>query len=240
MIADLVFPQGLYCNCCGKYIDKNRTYGLCDHCIRHMNFNVTKLSVSETPQLFDGAIAAMGYGTYERRLIFSLKYDGRTYVAPVIAQILYDALLKVLKEEGSCQHLLADVVVPVPVSRKRLRERGFNQTEKIAKHFCKRSGIKMTPNALLRTKDTVAQRALSAFERQQNMRGVFSVNPKSRHCIEGKSVLLLDDIYTTGATAKECCQALRKGGASKVYFLSLLAAENRHHEFCACNMPNKW
>lgn len=222
-LKDLVFPQGLYCNCCGKYIDETRTYGLCDHCIRRMTFKTTFLpSGGESP--LDRAAAVMDYGLYSKQIIFGLKYDRRTYMAPVAARILYDALTSIAAGGEECPWLAADVIIPVPVSRERLKERGFNQMQKIGKHLSKMTGIRLEDCVLVREKHTKAQRALSAAERKINMKGAFRTGIKGAERIKNKRVLLIDDIYTTGATASECGAALKGAGAEKVYFLSLLTA----------------
>lgn len=230
-IAEAVFPPSLYCICCGKYIDTSRTYSLCDHCIRHMKFEMTDLTDDANGECFESASAAMGYGIYERQLVFGLKYDGHTYMARNIADILYDALIAQLAGSGSCPQLSADVIVPVPVHPDRLRRRGFNQAAKIAVHLGERTGIPVCEDALLRIKNTETQRALSARERHANMTDAFIVNPKRSGCINGRRILLIDDIYTTGATAVSCGDRLREGGAARVDFLSLLSAKNKDHGF---------
>lgn len=237
LIGGLLFPQGTYCICCGKYIDESRTYSLCDHCIRRMNFEPQVLELADdgvkdrAPSVIDCAMTAMGYGIYERRLIFSLKYDGKTYIAPVAADILHDCLIKALRERRENRWLSADLIVPVPISAERMKERGFNQAEKIARHLGRKSGIRVGKDVLLRCRDTQAQRALSATERRENMKGAFITNPQRSEVVKGKKILLLDDIYTTGATAWECAKALKIAGASEIYFLALLGATQKDHEF---------
>lgn len=219
-IGELVFPQWTYCIVCGKYIDDTRRYALCDHCIKHMNFGVSE---------FDYGFAAMGYGLYERRLIFNLKYDGKTYIAPILADIIYDALYSNLTSEKCRDLLKADLVMPVPLHPNRLRDRGFNQSEKIAKHLCKKLGIPLETKALIRIKDTHTQRALSKKDRKLNMEGVFDVPKLKKSMIKDKNIILIDDIYTTGATIDACSKILKENGAKKIYALTLLFAGNRHH-----------
>ena len=226
LLEEYVFPMGTYCIVCGKYIDKSRKYGLCDHCIKRMIFDCKVLPCSLD---FDYALAAMGYGLYERRLIFNLKYDGKTYLARIIAEILYDAIYKMIASGQVCPLIDADVIIPVPIHEKRLAERGFNQSQSIAKHLGKKLSIKVEHGILKRDKETYAQRALSEEERKINMEEAFSVDKNEAYKIKGKKVLLLDDIYTTGATAASCAAALRVYEPEKIYFLSLLFAGNRHH-----------
>lgn len=177
-------------------------------------------------------LSAMGYGLYERQLIFTLKYSGKTYVARHIAAILFDCLKKRLAESGDCPWLRADVIVPVPLHAEKQRLRGFNQAERIAFHLSRQTGIPLADGVLLRVRNTRPQRALSAEERKNNMEGAFALSEKRAAAVKDKRVLLIDDIFTTGATAAACAEALRKGGAARVDFLAL-AAVARSGKNCA-------
>ncbi len=223
--AGLLFPPDIYCLCCGKYTGAGSVYSLCDHCVKAMNFQAGQ---PEIPG-FDSGFTAMGYGVYERRLIFSLKYNGHTYVARVAAEILKDAMMQAVREKKGCPHLTADLITAVPVSRSRRADRGFDQAEKIAVRFAELCGMEYEKDVLIRNRDTVAQRGLSSAERQKNVEGAFSANPSKMLKITGKSILLIDDIYTTGATARECGRVLREAGAGNLYFAALLNAGNRNH-----------
>lgn len=225
-ISDLLFPPDIYCLCCGKYTGPGSRYSLCSHCMERMNFKALPLRIEG----FDWAAAAMGYGTYERRMIFSLKYDGNTYVAVTAAELIRDAIVHMTIDDISCPLLRADIITEVPISSQRARERGFNQAEKIAAHLGAMCGIKHEKKVLLRIKDTKAQRALSPDERRENMAGAFCAAPDKRAAVQGKRVLLIDDIFTTGATASECGRALQEAGVSELYFAALLNAANRHHQ----------
>ena len=221
-----IFPKGLYCVVCGKYIDDTRQYCLCDHCIKRMNFGCSNFDCSP---FFDYGFAAMGYGLYERRLIFNLKYDGKTYMAPILADIIYDAMYSLVASGKECPLLDANMIVPVPLHQRRLSERGFNQSEKIAKHLGRKLSIPTNSKVLQRVRDTHTQRALSADERTQNLEGAFQVPESMINEVQGKKIIILDDIYTTGVTAISCAKALRKAGAKKIYVVTLLFAGNRHH-----------
>ncbi len=170
----------------------------------------------------------MGYGMYERRLIFNLKYDGKTFMAPIIADIIYDSIYSQIASGKGCPLLDADLIVPVPLHVSRMTQRGFNQSEKIAKHLGRKLSLQVDPRCLCRVRETHTQRALSAEERKANLEGAFVV-PKSMYGrVHDKKIILLDDIYTTGATAISCSEALKVAGAKKIYILTLLFAGNRH------------
>ena len=240
----LVFPLSTYCLCCGKPVDSTRSYSICDHCIHRIRWgNIVIDLEAESRRLgrashLDSAAACMKYGLYERRLIFDLKYDGRTYVARAIGKIMADRLAAQGGgpvdtggpggpacpdgQNGPARHGGGfDYIVPVPVHRDRERARGFNQAEKMARHLSRRIGVPVLPRAVIRHKNTTAQRSLSAEDRYFNLEGAFSLNPGDAERIKGSRILLLDDVYTTGATAHRCGAVLKEGGAARVDFIAL-------------------
>jgi ComF family protein len=117
---------------------------------------------------------------------------------------------------GQCR---ADLIVPVPLHPKRLRWRGFNQSVLLARQVSRAYGTPLDPFVLLRRRATPPQTQLTEEERRKNMRGAFATNPDRP--IKNKSILLIDDVYTSGATVNECSRALRRGGAKEVYVLTL-------------------
>lgn len=160
---------------------------------------------------------AAAYGSYEgglRDLIHLLKYDRVRPAAAVLGRMLAEAIsdLPLSFVSGSV------VVIPVPLFGKKLRQRGFNQAELVARSALKllRSGkFELNANVLERLRETQSQIGLSRHQRRENMRGAFAVvNPSE---IASRDVLLVDDVLTTGTTASECARVLRRAGASKVY-----------------------
>jgi ComF family protein len=125
-----------------------------------------------------------------------------------------------------CQEFLSecsvDMIVPVPLHPKRLRWRGFNQSVLLARQVSRVQHIPMDPFVLYRGKETPPQTQLTEEERRKNVRGAFSLNPQKP--VEGKRVLLVDDVYTSGATVNECSRSLKRGGAKEVYVLTLARA----------------
>lgn len=208
---DLLYPPGLYCSCCGNLIDESRTYHLCDHCIAHIRWDGAE------PKDIDGMklLRCTQYGLYERTLIFDLKYNGKTYIARDIGAIMADRL-----------HLAEidyDVIIPVPMYEKKERARGFNQAALIGKYLGKRMGKPCWPHCLVRTEETRPMRGLSPTEREENVKGKFALSEKYGTMLEEKRVLLIDDFYTTGSTARACHQALLAGNPASVTFLAFAA-----------------
>lgn len=224
----LLFPMGIYCVCCGKYIDSKTTYQLCDHCMKRFGWGFIKIDLEReaehrgrnTP--LDSAIACMKYGIYERTVIFGLKYDGFTFDARIMAKIMADRLIN--GDDGS-DYLRSDIIVPVPIHRSKLKIRGFNQMEKVGEHLSRLTGIPMERSALQRIRETRSQKSVSGDERYVNLSGAFQVPEPCKNRIAGKDILLIDDIYTTGATVENCAEALKDAGASSVRCL-VLASEN--------------
>ena len=247
-LLQMVFPLSTYCLCCGKAVDGTRSYSICDQCIRHITWGRIRIDLeSESrrlgrPSRLDSAVACVKYGLYERRLIFDLKYDGRTYVARAIGQIMADRLAaEDISPMDSGGHGFGrpsvaqnagrlgggfDYIVPVPVHRDKEKARGFNQAEKMARHLSRRIGVPVLPRALIRNRNTVAQRSLSAEDRYFNLEGAFSLNSKDADRIAGNRILLLDDVYTTGATAHQCGGVLKEAGASRVDFIAFATSND--------------
>lgn len=226
----LIFPMGTYCLCCGNLIDNRRTYYLCDHCIKAFAWDKIRIDLKTQeekegiPIYLDKVLGCTKYGIYERRLIFSLKYNKETFVAPVLSRIIFDRLAN--DDEDWESVIYSDFVVPVPVSEKKLRERGFNQTEKIGKHLSKMLNIPQMSNALFRDKDTKPQRALTKQERFFNLSDVFKVSKNAEKKLKDKEIILLDDVYTTGSTANSCAKALKEAGAKSVKLIVIATSSD--------------
>lgn len=138
---------------------------------------------------------------------------------------LSDALARQLALHARALNWPIDVVVPVPLGRKRMQERGYNQVGLVASPLAVLNSWEYAPRALARARETRSQVGLSAAERQENVSGAFRGNPAS---VSGKTVLLMDDVATTGATLSSCAEALLEAGAQSVYALTLARALPQH------------
>jgi ComF family protein len=143
-----------------------------------------------------------------RVLVHQLKYRGRRALAPRLAEeMLRSAAVSAVLEPGS-------VLVPVPLHPRRRRQRGFNQSELLARALAERRGCRLVPDALARRLDTPPQTGLSAAARRANLQGAFLV--RRRAPLVGRVVILVDDVLTTGATARACAAALARAGAAEI------------------------
>ncbi len=161
-------------------------------------------------------VKAVAYGSYDgglRELIHLLKYEQVRPGAAVLGRMLADAVSGM--ESGSTHR----VVIPVPLHARKLRQRGFNQSELVAQHAVKvgaASGrLVLRSRVLERRRETQSQIGLTRHQRGENLRGEFAVSRPEE--IAGREILLVDDVFTTGTTASECARVLLRAGASKVF-----------------------
>ena len=233
-LLDVLYPPGLYCNCCGKITDDTRTYGLCNDCMRDIRWVNGRTCVkcgkvmSETDpgevcfycrsheHNFDRGYACAEYGEYEKTLLYELKYASRGDIGLAIGEIIYDRMAAEFGEDGLAPAY--DLVIPIPIHKRRKNTRGFNQAELIAKDFAARADLNMEAKLLIRTKETGAMKGLGPAERRTNIQGAFEIREDSEEFIKGARILIIDDIFTTGATLDEAALVLKDAGASRVDF----------------------
>lgn len=179
---------------------------------------------------FERAVAHGLYTGTMRSLLHLLKYDG---LEPVAAKL---GVLLAVKIAAIPELPARMLVVPVPLYAGKRRERGFNQSELLARAACDTlQGLRPmwrgepAPGIMLRERETKSQAGLTLHERRRNLRGVFSVPEPEK--LRGRDVLLIDDIYTTGATARACSMALKKGGAARVWVATVARAQRQEIQF---------
>ena len=158
---------------------------------------------------------AVSFGEYEgelRGLIHLLKYGAVLPVAQVLGRMAAHTIEELLPMCGGA----APLIVPVPLHHDKRRERGFNQSERIARAAVKRlpQRLELAAGALVRQRATVSQVGLTREERVLNMRDAFRVSDRKR--VRGRIVIVVDDVMTTGATLSECARVLKKAGTEKV------------------------
>jgi len=249
-VLDRIYPSDLYCVSCGKIIDWSRTYHLCDDCMKSIKWatdrncakcgkllgdnNPSELCFNcrEHNHKFDRGFTCAEYGAHCRAMVFAMKYDGRPDIAKPIGEIMSDRLGN-LVASGESEGMY-DLLVPVPVSRKRHQTRGYNQAALVAETLSENTGIPYYGD-LLRRKDSAKMKGLTPEQRRANIQGLFEIrgsaekSEKSRSAVSvasaaslvnGANCLVIDDIYTTGATVDEISRVLKDAGAERVDFLS--------------------
>jgi ComF family protein len=159
---------------------------------------------------------ARALGSYDGSLqeaIHKWKYEGRTSLTSFFGKWMTEGLFRYWNPN------LFDLLIPVPLHLHRLRERGFNQAFLLVREINRRTGIPYRKKILQKRKPTLPQVSLSGAERERGVRGSF--HAVDREALEGKSILLVDDVYTTGATVNECSKVLMAAGAKEVNVLTL-------------------
>lgn len=192
------------CLCCGRFFEAGVESHLCQECVQKRPLFTCHRS----------------FGRYKGKLkdaILLFKYRRLQVLGKDFARLI----IRTLGKEESIWWK-ADMVIPVPLHPKRKKARGFNQAQVMAEEIARIKGINLEDSVLVKTKNVPPQTFLEFEEREENVKGAFRVVAKER--IERKTLILVDDVYTTGSTVKECSLVLRKAGAREVRVLTLAQA----------------
>lgn len=201
-LLDLLFPKK--CINCKKFGDF-----LCAGCFSKVNYSETFAQVSE----LDGVVSVVTYNGIARKLIRQFKYKPHvSRLGEIISEIMNEGLA----QNEHFYNFISKynpIIIPIPLSSRRFRERGYNHAEILASYAAKYFNLKTEPQILVRIKETKPQYKLNKRERLENVQGAFGItkNAKAPH-----SVILIDDLATTFATLKEAAKVLRQKGSKQV------------------------
>ncbi|MBV8166898.1 MAG: ComF family protein [Alphaproteobacteria bacterium] len=213
----MVEVDGLLCPTCWSQLSFIAP-PLCDSCGLPFGFQVAARTrcagCLADPPPFARARSVMVYDDASKRLILGFKHADRTEAAPTFGRWLVRAGADLAAE--------ADLIVPVPLHRWRLLLRRYNQAGLLAQALGRTVQRPVVPDALVRRRRTPTQGGLGRTGRRRNVAGAFAVRPGRVALVEGRRVLLIDDVHTTGATLGECARVLRRAGASAVDVLTLV------------------
>jgi len=183
----------------------------CDRCQNHVKYK-------DAEWHYDKARSVFTYESPVAEFVLRLKYGAEGDVAKFVARLLADAV----KEYD----IKADVIIPVPLAPKRLKERGYNQAGLITTELSRIIGVPVVDGFLVRTRHTTAQKKMALKERQENLRGAFEACPPFS-VVKGKRVLLVDDVLTTGTTANECARIIRKAKPKSIEVLTIASVSQK-------------
>lgn len=214
-ILDIVYPQ--ICSICGK----TNTKSLCIKCKIKLEKEFLFITDSYDKDLRKNFIEHHYFFKYDdliRRQILSLKFREKPYIYKTISYFLQN-------NKKSFENLKKyDIIIIVPISKKRQKERGYNQSELFAREISSIINAQMIKNVLYKTKETAPQSTLNKKQREENVKNVYGVRKIQK--IINKKILLVDDIYTTGNTINECARILVQAGIDRKQIGALTIAKD--------------
>lgn len=211
---DLLFPPR--CQWCGGVVSRQNGCAACGAAVTKLRLPDTPLAsgLNEAPP-FTAAYAVFSYDEPVRSALVRFKFEGEKELCKPLGEILYEKFSKLNLKNN------IDIIVPAPASPATLKKRGYNQSLLLAQTLAQKAGLPFAGGALVKTIDTTPQMMLTREERLTNLKDAFTAEG---HEIDGKRVLLADDIFTTGSTANECTKALMLGGAKSCTVLCVAAS----------------
>ncbi len=223
---NILYPENLTCVFCDEEIFDDNKFNTCESCYNNLPFIKEKVCArcgdpiksmatycdrcQNKKFFYDKARSVFYYKDEIRSCIKRFKFDGCKYLYKPFANFMAE---KYKEENYDC-----DVITYVPIHETRLKMRGYNQAELLAKEIAKILNIPFVEEAIIKTKKTIPQAELDYKQRQTNLVDVFKV--KKSNAFKNKNVLLVDDIFTTGATINNCARKIKKSGANKVFALT--------------------
>lgn len=206
-IKNILFPT--VCGICGR-IDKQPLCSICSKKIEKLS----SITIKEVQNKnFSKQAYLFKYGGIIREKLINYKFNEHSYLNETFANII-------IKNEKICRFIKNyDIIIPVPIHRKRYKQRGYNQTELIAKRIAEKLGITVITDVLVKEVNNKPQSELTKLERAQNIKNVYRVQNSQK--INNKTILIVDDIYTTGNTVNECGKMLQQAGANKISVLTI-------------------
>lgn len=232
-VLDLILPPK--CLKCSARVD--RAHNICPDCWKDLHFISKPLcaccgypfSMDKSTDLtalgetlcgvcqkgnrsFDRALSALRYDDQSRKMIIGFKHQDRLEYARYFT--------KLLKTAGAELFPDVDIIMPVPLHQRRLLKRRYNQSAVLSSLLASDLSLNHAPEMVERIKNTPPQQG-NINKRSKNVRGAFKVVSGGKERLKGKTILLIDDVYTTGATAENCARVLKRAGAGKVYILTV-------------------
>ncbi len=199
-------------------MSSSRVHGICDSCAKKINW------ISDNPfravmdmYSFDDLMACCRYGYLPRRMVYNMKLHGGAYIARGLGRLMGERLLR----SGA-----AGVLTEVPIHRRKLALRGYNQAALLARAAAEESGLEYVPGLLIKTRETKESKRADAHERTILLSGSIEADNNRLELITGNDIILIDDVVTSGSTADACAMALKNAGARSVKVLCFASASH--------------
>lgn len=227
-LLDLIFPK--YCVNCKKFGDF-----LCVNCFSRLSYDTKNIClVCGNPSYdglthprclkkytIDGSFTGVVFNSVSKKLIYQFKYQPYlSSLASYLTDLLYESLIQNEEFNRILRSTQNDILlIPIPLSSKRFKKRGYNQAEVLAKGLSKKFGF-LVCNGLERIKETRSQVGLDKEKRRENVKGAFAIKKKFENYFKSKNVVLIDDVLTTGSTFSEAGSILKRNGSAKVWAIA--------------------
>lgn len=227
-IKDLIFPQHIKCIFCDNELSNRSKNETCEICLKTLPFISNPCPRCGNPlnNEIDGVCFDCSANNYSFKLARSIfVYEGK--VASLVQHIKFDKQIYLVEpatnyllEELNKMQIVPDFITDIPMFTEKLKSRGFNQSEMFCKNLSSKSGVPFL-ELCEKVKNTPSQVSLSFKERKQNLIGAFKLKKEFKKTIKGKNILIVDDVFTTGATSNEISKVLINNGAKACYVLTL-------------------
>lgn len=203
-ILKMIYPSS--CIFCNKNLEFNKQLEVCDDCYNKLNFfdNNNCCDKVEYVKYYDKVLAAFFYDGEIKKLIKEFKYKHKAYLYRTFARLIFDNI----------KNIEADIMLSVPLYQDRQKERGYNQAHLLAYYMSKLMKIKYCEKVLKRIKTTDSLALCNKMQRSNVIKGAFKVEDKEK--IRDKNIIIIDDVFTTGATINECSKILKLNGAKNI------------------------
>ncbi|MBU0700404.1 ComF family protein [bacterium] len=241
-LFNLIFPAE--CSLCPNPLETIKEHYICSDCIKKItpldlpwcdkcgkplspSFNQIQQPLCRQcrtmKKYFTSARAVGAYEGVLKKAIWLFKYEGKTGLQDTLGHLMADRISHLgwadKVESSSLSREGIDIIIPVPLHKTRLKARGYNQSDILAVFMGKKLGIPVSRNNLKRIKATVTQASLKRSQRIKNIHNAFCIKQPDK--FSGKRILLIDDVFTTGATSNECSRILKQAGSSDIFVLTL-------------------
>ena len=226
-LVKLIFPNHIKCIFCGDELNQNSYNDTCENCMKFLPHILHYCERCGLPQLEGDTGVCMGcklnnfefvkarsvfvYENQIVKLIHGFKYSGKKY--------LYKPIAKYMAEYFATLDIFPDYITDIPMFKAKEKDRGYNQAKLIAQELSRLTNIPYI-DLTLKIKDNKSQASLNFKERRENIKNTFSFNKEHSKAVKGKIILVIDDIFTTGATSNEVCKTIMGGGAKMCYVLT--------------------
>ena len=199
-LSKLSFITGKTCRLCGRKLSNSYEGSICDECLRFTHY-------------FEKGVSCVSYNDFAKDMIINFKYYHKRYIGRYIGEIMSDYLKGTYIDD-------IDIVTAVPISRKKEKFKGYNHSHIIGKNISKICRKEYVKDLIIRNKDTIPLKELTRNQREMELSNVFEFNDNYVNEDKNKTILLVDDIYTTGSTLNECSRILKKSGYNNIIVMT--------------------